>query len=150
MSESNCFLVTSSTSCLLLKLTEAQNPTKINNLYQNIFTTNYRLVQNSKKKIYHRLFFIILQEELACYTNRRQKYTRLLRRLFLNFQLLLLVLWQIFGQNAKFLDCRRAAPCPILQCCQLPKGKLSRTRKIHAQKQFLAFHGITFHFSSKM
>ena len=82
MSESNCFLVTSSTSCLLLRLTEAQNPTKINNLYQNIFTTNYRLVQNSKKKFYHRLFFIILQEELACYTNRRQKYTRLLRRLF--------------------------------------------------------------------
>ena len=82
MSESNCFLVTSSTSCLLLKLTEAQNPTKINNLYQNIFTTNYRLVQNSKKNFYHRLFFIILQEELACYTNRSQKYTRLLRRLF--------------------------------------------------------------------
>ena len=83
MSESNCFLVTSSTSCLLLKLTEAQNPTKINNLYQNIFTTNYRLVQNfEKRNFYHRLFFIILQEELACYTNRRQKYTRLLRRLF--------------------------------------------------------------------
>ena len=102
MSESNCFLVTSSTSCLLLKLTEAQNPTKINNLYQNIFTTNYRLVQNSKKKIYHRLFFIILQEELACYTNRRQKYTRLLRRLFLNFQLLLLVFGKFLGKMPNF------------------------------------------------
>ena len=57
MSESNCFLVTSSTSCLLLKLTEAQNPTKINNLYQNIFTTNYRLVQYSKKKILSQIIF---------------------------------------------------------------------------------------------